>query len=722
LYLVLISVHGLLRSRLPELGRDADTGGQILYVLELARALAADPGVEQVDLITRRIAAPDVDEDYAQPMEPVAEGVRIVRLPCGPDQKYLRKELLWQHLDTFADNLVQYLRSQRRAPDLVHGHYADAGYVASQVSGLLDVPMVFTGHSLGRVKQQRLFDQGARAEAIEKRYHFTRRIEAEETALNHASFVVASTRQEVDDQYAWYDYYQPRRMLVVPPGVNLGRFSPPTGRFNSRSAVMDRLLPFLRKPRKPIILAISRADPRKNIAGLIQAYGENAALREKANLVIVAGNREDVRDLDTGSREVLEEMFALIDRYDLHGQVAYPRQHTPDEIPEFYRLAARTKGIFVNPALTEPFGLTLLEAAASGLPVVATDDGGPRDIVGTCKNGLLIDPLDPAAMGRALLDALSDRRRWGQWSRRGTSASRRHFSWEAHARKYLRAVRTTVKSKGQRRKFFAGKSRLITADRLLVCDIDNTLTGDRRALTALMKLLRESGTEVAFGIATGRSMALTQRVLNEWKIPQPQVLITSVGSAIHYGPRAIRDHGWEKHIHSRWRPEAIKEALEGFPGLKLQGPEGQGSHKVSYDVDPDKMPLVAEIRRYLRKEGLQARLIYSHQAYLDALPIRASKGMALRYFCLHWGIPPERCLVAGDSGNDEEMLRGRTLGVVVGNHDKELAGLRGQPHIYFASGNHAWGIIEGIGHYDFMGSIRVPDAEAEEHVAAATAS
>ena len=115
--------------------------------------------------------------------------------------------------------------------------------------------------------------------------------------------------------------------------------------------------------------------------------------------------------------------------------------------------------------------------------------------------------------------------------------------------------------------------------------------------------------------------------------------------------------------------------------------------------------------------GLQARLIYSHRAYLDVLPIRASKGMALRYFCLHWGIPPERCLVAGDSGNDEEMLRGRTLGVVVGNHDPELASLRGQPQIYFAPGRHAWGIIEGIRHYDFMGSVRVPEAETGEHVA-----
>ena len=55
-------------------------------------------------------------------------------------------------------------------PDLFHGHYADAGQVASRLASLIDIPMAFTGHSLGRVKQQRLLDQGTSHEAIEKRY------------------------------------------------------------------------------------------------------------------------------------------------------------------------------------------------------------------------------------------------------------------------------------------------------------------------------------------------------------------------------------------------------------------------------------------------------------------------------------------------------------------------------------------------------------------------
>jgi sucrose-phosphate synthase len=91
--------------------------------------------------------------------------------------------------------------------------------------------------------------------------------------------------------------------------------------------------------------------------------------------------------------------------------------------------------------------------------------------------------------------------------------------------------------------------------------------------------------------------------------------------------------------------------------------------------------------------------------------------MALRYFATKWGIPLERCLVAGDSGNDEEMLTGNTLAVVVGNYDPDLEKLRGEPLVYFAEGHYARGIIEGIEHFDFFGEIKVPRSETPEYVA-----
>jgi sucrose-phosphate synthase len=93
--------------------------------------------------------------------------------------------------------------------------------------------------------------------------------------------------------------------------------------------------------------------------------------------------------------------------------------------------------------------------------------------------------------------------------------------------------------------------------------------------------------------------------------------------------------------------------------------------------------------------------------YLDVLPMRASKGSAIRYLADKWGIPVDSILVAGDSGNDEEMLSGNTLGVVVGNHSAELEVLRNRERIYFAEGHYAWGILEGIEHYDFFGSLQM---------------
>ncbi|HLU49872.1 MAG TPA: glycosyltransferase, partial [Planctomycetota bacterium] len=315
LYIALFSVHGLVRGERMELGRDADTGGQVKYVVELARALGKDPRVERVDLFTRRIEDPKVDSSYAVESERIGANAWITRLRCGP-RRYLRKEVLWPHLDSLGDQALKHFSRLGRIPDVVHGHYADAGFVGSSLAATLGVPFIFTGHSLGRVKRQRLIEHGLSPESIEKQYNISRRIEAEETALDYASFVVASTRQEVEEQYALYDRYEPRRMVVIPPGVDIERFRPPR-RSDETSQFEDDIRRFLTDPTKPIILALSRPDPRKNLQTLVRAFGEDPRLRENANLVIVAGNRDDIEEIERGPRDVLSELLYLIDLYDL---------------------------------------------------------------------------------------------------------------------------------------------------------------------------------------------------------------------------------------------------------------------------------------------------------------------------------------------------------------------------------------------------------------------
>ena len=87
---------------------------------------------------------------------------------------------------------------------------------------------------------------------------------------------------------------------------------------------------------------------------------------------------------------------------------------------------------------------------------------------------------------------------------------------------------------------------------------------------------------------------------------------------------------------------------------------------------------------------------------LDILPYRASKGKAIRYLSYKWEIPLGNFLVCGDSGNDEEMLRGEPLAVVVGNYSPELEKLKGQRSIYFAKHESAGGILEAIKRYKFI--------------------
>ncbi len=701
LYIQLISIHGLIRAQDPELGRDADTGGQIKYVLELAAALAQHPDIERVDLLTRQVFSKKLDPGYAIPIEPLAKGVNIVRLACGP-RRYLRKEVLWPHLDSFADAALQHVKKVGRIPDIIHSHYADAGYVASAISSLLSVPMVHTGHSLGRVKRASLLEKGLRPHAIETQYALTQRIEAEEMALDNATAIIASTNQEVEEQYALYDNYTPKRISVIPPGVDLTRFSPPTSSSKNTNIEIE-LSRFLKNLNKPMILAISRADPRKNITTLVRAYGENKQLREKANLVIIAGERDDIMSMEKTSRRVLQELLFLIDYYDLHGSIAYPKKHSADDVPDLYRLAAKTKGVFVNPALTEPFGLTLLEAAASGLPVIAPNDGGPRDILRHCKNGVVIDPLDSKKMSLQILKVISNQEIWRQWSVNGIAGVAQHYAWQGHVDRYINVIKNCISRHQQATRTVVTKSKLATAERLLICDIDNTLVGDQEALSQLTSQLQRMGDRVAFGVATGRTIESTLRELKKWGAPIPDVFITSVGSEIRYGSRLTEDLGWQQHNDYRWQPNEVYEAMREFNGLKLQHSGEQRRHKISFNVDAKKAPKIREIRQHLRQRGIYVKLIYSHEAYLDILPVRTSKGTAVRHVAMKWGFPLDQVLVAGDSGNDEEMLSGHTLGVVVGNHSPELKKLRGREHIYFAEGEYAKGVLEGIRHYGFLG-------------------
>jgi len=653
------------------------------------------------------VASPKVDADYGREIESIGDGARIVRIVAGSPEEYLPKEALWDHLDSFVDNMLAFIRNAERVPNIIHSHYADAGYVGSRLAHFLNVPLVHTGHSLGRVKRRRLLATGLSSDEIDRRYSMMRRIEAEEMTLSSADRVITSTQQEIEEQYEFYDCYQPDRMRVIPPGTDLELFYPPKGD-EWQTPIGEAIDRFLSDPQKPLILAISRPDTRKNIGALLDAYGGSARLQELANLAIVLGNRDDISDMDEGAQEVLTQLFLAIDRYDLYGRVAYPKHHQAEDVPYIYRIATLSGGVFVNPALTEPFGLTLLEAAASGLPIVATEDGGPRGIISNCDNGILIDPLDSDTIVAALLNLLENPQEWQRLADNGLRNVKKYYSWQAHANRYLNTIRPLVDKTEVVVPTPLTRRPMLYHDRAIFTDLDQSLVGNPDDLPRFIEVLRENRKTTSFGIATGRQLNTTLKTLRQYHIPEPDVLITSGGTAIHYNPDLTEDIWWSQHIDRRWTPQEVRRVLSGLPGVELQPKLQQSRFKISYFYHSDLAPSIEEINSLLYQEDLAVNVILSFGQYLDIVPIRASKGQALRYVADRWGIPLEHILVAGGSGADEDMMRGNTLAVIVANrHNEELSHLMDTDRIYYAQQAYALGILEAIEHFDFFNKIAV---------------
>ncbi|MHB8899050.1 MAG: HAD-IIB family hydrolase [Thermoguttaceae bacterium] len=732
MYIQMISIHGLVRGDQIEMGRDADTGGQVRYVIELAKALSERDEVEQVDLFTRRLRDKRVSEDYSREIEPLAPKARLVRLPCGGSH-YLRKERLWPVLDEFVDTMIAFTRRQHRVPTVVHGHYADGGYVAREVASVFDVPFVFTGHSLGKPKLEYLLREGWSHEEANRELAIDHRIAVEQACLAVADLVVTSTRDERDDQYRGYRKDDDLRFEVIPPGTDLHRFFPyyeyemPNSEVaeefkQARVRMLHDLGRFHFVQDKPLILSLCRPDRRKNIGALIDAYGQSKELQALANLAIFAGIRTDIEKMEDNERQVLTDILLAMDRYDLYGKLAIPKTHSSEtDVPELYRIAAQRRGVFVNSAFIELFGLTAIESSATGLPFVATRNGGPQDIVENCGSGTLVDVTDRAQLTGAIQELLTDEKLWQEKSTNGINRVRKFYSWAAHCESYLCALNEVARKPAKAApvgRLGAFARRLASLEGLLVSDIDDTLLGDDQALERLLDLLEAHRDRIGFGVASGRNIGLATGALRDHGITDVDVFITSVGTEIYYNGECVPDKGWAGHLRAKWRPERVHQALDALSFLYLQEPDAQREFKISYNLDGSVDPgkALRRVHDALDEARVAYNLIFSHQTYVDILPPRASKGKAIRHLATKWNISLERIATAGDSGNDRDMLLGRTAGIVVANHSEELRSLRKSRSrlIYFARQPYAGGIIEGLEHYGFLAAGKTPAGNEDE--------
>ncbi len=420
-----------------------DFGGQLVYVKELSMALTRLG--HRVDIVTRLIDDPAWPE-FSAPIEHYPgyeERLRIVRLGCGGDA-FLNKEKLWEHMPALIAELVKFYADGR--PDIATAHYGDGGYCGALLQHGTGLPFTFTGHSLGAQKLDKLGMNSDNAAAMDEHFRFSTRIAAERLSMLRAINIITSTQQEREQQYA-HPLYEgavdvaDSKFRVIPPGVNTEIFS--TAPAELDAAVTARLRA-MDGDGEPYLIVSSRLDEKKNIIGLVRAYATDRELQRAARLgLFVRGVSDPFASLEGLPEQevfVLEPILETIAAAGVRGRVDFFDIRSQRELAATYRAFAQRGSVFALTAFYEPFGLAPIEAAACGLAVVATANGGPSEIFAD-GSGVLVDPTDPQAIARGLREALQ---RAGHYAALGIERVRSTYTWDKTAEGYAAVLAESV--------------------------------------------------------------------------------------------------------------------------------------------------------------------------------------------------------------------------------------------------------------------------------------
>jgi sucrose synthase len=195
-------------------------------------------------------------------------------------------------------------------------------------------------------------------------------------------------------------------------------------------------------PDKPIVFTMARLDRIKNISGLVEWYARCARLRELANLLIVGGTLDPERSKDREEQEQIRLIHELFHQHSLDGAARWVGfQSERNFVGELYRVVADRRGVFVQPALFEAYGLTVVEAMSCGLPVFATCYGGPSEIIEHGRSGFHIDPNHGAAAAESIADFLAscaaEGGRWADVSRASVERIQSRYTWSLYARRLM---------------------------------------------------------------------------------------------------------------------------------------------------------------------------------------------------------------------------------------------------------------------------------------------
>jgi sucrose phosphatase-like protein len=240
--------------------------------------------------------------------------------------------------------------------------------------------------------------------------------------------------------------------------------------------------------------------------------------------------------------------------------------------------------------------------------------------------------------------------------------------------------------------------------RLLASDLDGTLVGDPPALAHLNRALSRLRPQLSLAYVTGRSLSSTLTLIAEAGLLEPDVIVSGVGTGIHWAPYWRVDEEWQRRLKGAWSVERIRAVAAFFPDLEAQPPEGQGPFKCSYFLSgPCAAEILSMLKATLRRHRLSTRLVYSSRRDLDIVPLHGGKGNAVRHVAEKLRIPLHSVVCCGDSGNDADMLGMGGGAVVVANAQPEL-GDQAIPRGYFARAGHAAGVHEGLIHYGWLTS------------------
>ncbi|MBE9189679.1 sucrose synthase [Gloeocapsopsis crepidinum LEGE 06123] len=492
--IVLVSAHGWFGQE-GVLGRP-DTGGQVVYVLDQARSLEKQlqedttlAGLDvlnvqpKVIILSRLI--PNSDGTLCnQRLEKVygTENAWILRVPLREfnpkmTQNWISRFEFWPYLETFAIDSEKELRSELRGnPDLIIGNYTDGNLVAFLLARRMKVTQCNIAHALEKSKYlfSNLYWQD-----LEDKYHFSLQFTADLIAMNAANFIISSTYQEIvgtPDSVGQYESYKcftmpelyhvvsgielfSPKFNVVPPGVNETYYFP-YSRWDDRTESdrnrMEELLftqedpsqifGKLDDPTKRPIFSMARLDRIKNLTGLAECFGKSPELQEHCNLILVAGKLRVEESGDNEERDEIEKLYGIIDQYNLHGKFRWLGVRlSKTDSGEIYRVIADHQGIFVQPALFEAFGLTILEAMISGLPTFATQFGGPLEIIHDKVNGFYINPTHLEGTAEKILDFVSKCEQnpnyWYEISTRAMDRVYSTYTWKIHTTRLLSLAR-----------------------------------------------------------------------------------------------------------------------------------------------------------------------------------------------------------------------------------------------------------------------------------------